>query len=46
MPAFSLIYKAVSISDVVLIMLSYIECVFELEDPMAKAGPGEDFRPN
>jgi len=24
----------------------YIECVFELEDPMAKAGPGEDFRPN
>jgi len=24
----------------------YLECVFELEDPMAKAGPGEDLQPD
>jgi hypothetical protein len=24
----------------------YLECVFELEDPMAKTGPGEDFQPD
>jgi hypothetical protein len=26
--------------------LKYLECIFELEDAMAKAGPGDQFLPD